>query len=273
MKSAPFAFFKPSSVSEASGRLAASGGGAVAIAGGQSLMPLLALRVAPAEEIVDLSRLSDLKRVEKLADGGARIGAGITHAAIEDGHVPDVTSGLLRHVARGIAYRSVRHHGTIGGSVAMADPAADWPACLLALGASARITGTSGDRVVAMNDLLEGAYTTTLRPGEVITAFDVPALPAGARWSYQKVVRKSGAFAMSIGCAITAPGSPAVVVLGGTTTRAHLMAATAAAIGGGEAAWRGAIERDLAVAQRDADAYVTRLHTATVLKAMREVAG
>ncbi len=272
MKSAPFDYFKPGSVADACARLASESGGAVAIAGGQSLVPLLALRMAPAVTLVDLGGLSALGQFAKTSDG-VRIGAGVTHAAIEDGKVPDPSGGLLQRVAGGIAYRSVRNHGTIGGSVALADPAADWPACLLALGATARISGPSGERVEPMEALLVGAYTTSIAAGEIITAFDVPALPTGTRWSYQKVVRKSGAFAMSIGCVIVRPDRAAVVVLGGTTTRAQLLVETATAFGGDEARLRAAIARDLASVQQDADDYVKRLHTATLLKAVREAAG
>ena len=269
MKSAPFDYQKPVSVADACKRLAGGAGAAVAIAGGQSLVPLLALRMAPAESLVDLGRIAALGEFATTAEG-VRIGAGVTHAAIEDGKVPDPTAGLLQRVAGGIAYRSVRNHGTVGGSVVLADPAADWPACLLALRATARISSVGGERVVTMNDLLVGAYTTSLVVGEVITAFDVPALPPGSRWGYQKVVRKSGAFAMSIGCVVMRPGAGAVVVLGGTTSRAALMPETEKAVGADEAALRAAIARDLAGVQPDADAYIKRLHTATVLKAIRE---
>ena len=92
----------------------------------------------------------------------------------------------MQRVAAGIAYRAVRNHGTIGGSVALADPAADWPACLLALGASVRIAGPGGERVEPIDEFLRGAYTTSLQPGEIITAFDVPALPPDARFGYQQ---------------------------------------------------------------------------------------
>lgn len=272
MKSAPFDYVKPSSVAEACAQLASGAGAAVAIAGGQSLVPLLALRMAPADVLVDFSGIAALGEFSTTA-AGVRIGAGVTHAAIEDGKVPDKTHGLLKRVAGGIAYRSVRNHGTIGGSVALADPAADWPACLLALGATARITGPTGERVETMDGLLVGAYTTSLKTGEIITAFDIPALPPGSRWGYQKVVRKSGAFAMSIGCVVVRPQAGAVLVLGGTTSRAALMPETAKAIGGDEAALRAAIAHDLATAQPDADDYVKRLHAATLLKAVREAVG
>ena len=268
MKPAPFDYARATTVADAAKQLSSAGGSAIAVAGGQSLMPLLALRMTAAEKLVDLSDLPGMRECHRIP-GGARIGAGITHAAIEDGKIEDPTGGIMKRVAAGIAYRSIRNHGTIGGSVALADPAADWPACLLALGATVRITGPSGERTDAMDDFLQGAYTTSLQTGEIITAFDIPALPAGTRWSYQKVVRKSGAFAMSIGCVVLRPDSGATVVLGGTSTRAVLMPETAKAIGGSEQALRAAIATDLARAA-DADAYQQRLHTATLLRAIKE---
>ncbi len=274
MKSAPFDYVKATSVADASRALVAVKGTAMVLGGGQSLMPLLALRVAPADVLVDIGRIADLKAVTPIP-GGLRIGAGITHADVEDGKVADHTGGLLRKVAAGIAYRAVRNHGTIGGSVALADPAADWPVCLLALGASVCIAGPEGERVEPIDQFLRGAYVTSLEPGEIITSFDVPAPPTGARFGYTKVVRKSGAFAMSIGCVVRAPvGDSATVTLGGTTTRPALMPNTALALARSslpaEQEIRAAIAADLAEAAPDADPYQLRLHTATLLRAVKE---
>ena len=122
------------SVAEASARLAAEGATTAAIAGGQSLMPMLNLRVALLDLLVDISR-STISRTLAETPDSVRIGALTTHAAIEDGKTPDIFDGLMRRVAGQISYRAVRNHGTIGGSVALADPAADWPGCLIALGA------------------------------------------------------------------------------------------------------------------------------------------
>lgn len=272
MKPAPLEYVRASSLVDATHRLVDGTGSAVAIAGGQSLMPLLALRIAPAATLVDLSSIAALRETHRIA-GGVRIGAGITHAEIEDGKIEDPSGGILKRVAAGIAYRSVRNYGTIGGSVALADPAADWPACLLALGATVRIAGSTGERGEPIDAFVRGAYTTSLATGEIITSFDIPALPAGTRWSYRKVVRKSGAFAMSIGCVIAAPGA-ASVVLGGTTTRPVAMQETATLVlrgaTGDEAVVRSAIAADLAMHAPDADDYQRRLHTATVLHAIRE---
>ncbi len=268
-------FIHATDTADASTILAAGAGAAVAIAGGQSLVPMLALRLAPAETLVHLGRITALKAITPLPDGGLHIGAAVTHAEIEDGRLGDSTAAkLMRRIAGNIAYRAVRNHGTIGGSVALADPAADWPACLLALGSSVRITGPAGERVEPIDRFLRGAYTTSLQPGEIITAIDVPALQANARTGWQKVVRKSGAFAMSIGCVIIRPMQSVAVVLGGTSTRPIAMPETATlvlrSLDASEEKLRKAIAGDLAAGSAEADDYQRRLHTATLLKSIRE---
>ena len=119
------------------------------IAGGQSLGPMLNLRLVQPDLLVDLTGLAELKRVEVTAEA-LIVGACVTHADIEDGRVPEIGGGVLRALAAGIAYRAVRNRGTIGGSICHADPAADWVACLCALGASVVITDGSQRRVVAI---------------------------------------------------------------------------------------------------------------------------
>ena len=113
---------------------------------------MLNLRVALPDLLVDLGALQELKEVAATPDT-IRIGALTTHAAIEDGKLPDGFSGLMQKVASEISYRAVRNHGTIGGSVALADPAADWPGCLMALGAQVRISGLKGARTEPVSDL------------------------------------------------------------------------------------------------------------------------
>ena len=159
---------------------------------------------------------------------GLQIGALTSHAAIEDGKVPDLFGGLMRHVAGQISYRAVRHHGTIGGSVALADPAADWPPCLIALGASVRVSGPKGTRTESVKDFVRGTYETTLAPGEVVLGFDVPRPSAPLRWGFAKVVRKSGAFANSIAFAVAqGRDGPVSVVLGAAGPRPCVLPATA----------------------------------------------
>jgi carbon-monoxide dehydrogenase medium subunit len=172
------------------------------MAGGQSLMPMMNLRMALAEHVIDIGGLAALR--ECRADF---IGAGVTHAMIEDGRVEDPARGYLRHVASGIAYRSVRNRGTIGGSLAHADPAADWPTALLALGAIAVIEGPRGERQVPLADFQRGLMETALEPGDVLKGVRVPRLSSSARWAYRKFTRKVGEFAHSIAARVVDPKS------------------------------------------------------------------
>lgn len=270
MKAAPFAYSRPASLDDALRMLAADAGDAMPIAGGQSLVPLLALRMSAAERLVDIGRLDALRQVAESA-ATVTIGAGITHAEIEDGCVPDPANGLMRRIASGIAYRAIRNQGTIGGSVALADPAADWPSCLIALRATANIVGPNGERRLAVTDLIEGVFATALDRGELIAAFDIPKLRSTARVGFAKVARKTGAFAMSLAIAIV-DGADTRVVLGGAGTRPLTLANTSAVLvapDAPEAALRAAIARDLDTID-DVDAYGRRLHTATVLRAIAE---
>src|SRR5262249_14477754 len=166
VKAARFEYECPSDVAAAIA-LAERGDGVKFIAGGQSLGPMLNLRLAQPDMLVDLTGIAALKQVKETADT-LSIGACVTHADIEDGRVPDVARGLLRSVARGIAYRAVRNRGTIGGSVAHADPSADWIACLAVLGASVLVRGPSGGRAVPIGDFVLGVVATVLRSGEVV---------------------------------------------------------------------------------------------------------
>lgn len=171
--------------------------GAKPLAGGQSLGPMLNLRLVRPERVVDIKRVPGLRGFTE-TETHLTLGAATTHAEIEDGRVPDVTNGLMRHVAGGIAYRAVRNRGTLGGSLAHADPAADWPSVMAALGATI-LTG-NGRRIPA-DGFLRAPFTTALEPGEIITAVEIPRQPPGARWGYCKINRKIGEFAKAIGIA------------------------------------------------------------------------
>jgi len=269
MKAAPFDYVRPATLEAACAALAEDGVTSAAIAGGQSLLPMLSLRVAIVDQLVDIGRLEELKEVTLTPDV-LRIGALITHAAIEDGNIPDVTNGLMRRVAGGISYRAIRHHGTIGGSVALADPAADWPGCLMALGATVRIAGRSSERSEPVADFIKGQYATSLALGEIVLGFEVPRRPA-SRWGFAKAARKSGAFANSIAVTVRRDQA-AVVVLTAASTRPILMSNVGAQAAAGTGhALREAIAADLAAQAPDIDAYQQRLHTATILHALREM--
>jgi aerobic carbon-monoxide dehydrogenase medium subunit len=197
VKPAPFDYCAAASVADALTLLSDGAASAKVCGGSQSLGPMLALRLAQAERLVDVSRLEALCAYA-LQDGTLRIGAAVTHARIEDGELPDATCGLLPFVAGGIAYRAVRNRGTIGGSLAHADPAADWVSTMRLLDASLVLAGLGGERRVAASDFFVGPFTTALEADEIIVAVDVPRFSDRARWSYRKTCRKPGEFADAI---------------------------------------------------------------------------
>ena len=138
------------------------------------------------------------------------------------------STACCRKSRAAISYRAVRNYGTIGGSVALADPAADWPVCLLALGADVRVATHDGVRSQPIGDLIQGQYTTSLAKDEIILGFDVPPPDARLRWGYFKMARKSGAFANSIAMAVQRGGDgPVSVALGAAAARAFLLPAVA----------------------------------------------
>jgi aerobic carbon-monoxide dehydrogenase medium subunit len=189
------------------------------LAGGQSLGPMLNLRLVQPDLLVDLTGIAELKRVEETAES-ITIGSCVTHADIEDGRVPDVTRGALRAVAAGIAYRAVRNRGTIGGSIVHSDPSADWLSALAALGAAAIVRGVNGDRRIPIETFMLGVFESSLKPGEVVTAIHVPRLSQSARWGYYKACRKTGEFAHAIGAFLRDPGrSVCRAVIGATGAR------------------------------------------------------
>jgi carbon-monoxide dehydrogenase medium subunit len=274
MKAPRFEYVRPKTIDEATASLAANGLTTAVIAGGQSLLPMLNLRVTFPDLLVDIGRLDELKECSEAADV-VRIGALTTHAAIEDGNIPDLFGGLLRKVASRISYRAVRNYGTIGGSVALADPAADWPGCLIALGAIARISGRCGIRSQPLSDFVQGQYLTTLAPDEIVVGFDVPKPKAPLRWGVFKVSRKSGAFANSIAISVAhGRDGPVSVVLAAAADRPLPLKETCDCIGSGktcEKTLRGAIASDLLMCLPQADAYSVRLHVSTVLHAIQQM--
>lgn len=194
MKPAAFRYQRAQSVADALAALADPAADAKPIAGGQSLGPMLNLRLARPTLLVDLGAIDALGRID---DAGAmvRIGACVTHARIEDEAAGIAGIEPLARVARGIAHRAVRNRGTVGGSLAHADPAADWPLAMAALGATIVVEGAAGARRVDAAAFMSGAYATALADGELLTAVEVPRLGAGARWAYRKFCRKPGEFA------------------------------------------------------------------------------
>jgi carbon-monoxide dehydrogenase medium subunit len=216
MKAAKFDYLQPRALDEALRALqpSAAAAGIKAMGGSQSFGPMLNLRLTRPRQVVDISHLAPLRELR--VDGQTlRIGAAVTHAQIEDGVHEVLRGSMLQYVAGGIAYRAVRNRGTVGGSLAHADPAADWVLALTALAATLELQSATGTRKLGMDDFMLGAYTTALQEGELITAVQVPLLDGRARWGYQKFCRKTGEFAEASCAAVFDPTRQrARVVLG-----------------------------------------------------------
>jgi aerobic carbon-monoxide dehydrogenase medium subunit len=233
MKPAAFDYVRPATVAEALGALAGTPGAKV-LAGGQTLGPMLNLRLAQPAVLVDITRIPELAAVSEDKDA-VTIGATVTHAAIEDGRIPDPTGGFLARVARGIAYRAVRTRGTIGGSLAHADPSADWLACLTALRADVLIAGPRGSRRVPVQAFVRGAMETELAPEDLIVGIRIPRSSPGTRFGFHKICRKTGEFADAIGVVVADPEHDCIcVVAGANTGRPLIIRARALSRGRGE---------------------------------------
>lgn len=204
MKPVAFEYLRPASLDEALKALAQGGAEARVVAGSQSLGPMLNLRLAQPRLLIDIRTLPELLAIEDKADRLV-LGACTTHGAIEDGKAGDIGQDVLKRIAGGIAYRAVRNRGTMGGSLAHADPAADWVTSLTALGASVTIASPKGMRTLAMADFITAAFATALEPGEILAATSIPKLSGAARWGYYKICRKPGEFASAIGAVLTDP--------------------------------------------------------------------
>lgn len=210
MKAPEIRYAAPTSLDEALGALAADPDATKVLAGGQSLLPVLNMRLAEPEILLDITRIEELRGAGGAADGRCRYGACTRHADVEDGQVPDVAGGLLRTAARGIGYRAIRNRGTLGGSLAHADPSAEWPVVMAALDAHVTARSVRGSREIACSDLPDGYFTTALADDEIITDVLVPPLPDTARWGLYKFARKAGEFAESVAVAVLQRGEGSV---------------------------------------------------------------
>jgi carbon-monoxide dehydrogenase medium subunit len=224
MKPVAFDYEKPADLALAVSLLAASEGLGKIVAGGQSLGPMLNLRLAQPALLVDVRSLERLREV-KVTDDALLLGACTTHAAIEDGLVPDVTRGFMRKVASDIAYRAVRNRGTIGGSLCHADPAADWVSAMMLLSATIIAEGPRGAREIEAGHFVTGAFTTALAEDEILTAVRIPKLSATARWGYYKFCRKPGEFAEALAAVLVdSERDVCRAVIGATHRTPHVIA-------------------------------------------------
>ncbi len=197
---AAFDYIVPDSLEAAAASLAAGGDNAKVMAGGHSLLPMMKLRLAQPEVVIDLKRLDSLRQIQ-LAGGALRVGALVTHHQVETSSDVNANCALLTKVAGSIGDPQVRNRGTIGGSVVHGDPAADWPAALLAMGAGLELTSSGGSRTVAAGDFFLGPLTTAIGPTEILTGLSVVVPAAGTRAAYRKVKQKASGFAI-VGIAV-----------------------------------------------------------------------
>jgi len=188
-----FEYSTPATLKEALALL--SSGDAKILAGGMSLIPMMKLRLAAPEHLIDLSRVPGLTGIKEDA-GFIHIGAMTTHHEVEDSALLRARCPLLAEAAASIGDVQVRNMGTIGGSVSHADPAADYPASLLALEAKVRLVSAKSDRTLSLEDFLVDTLTTALEPGEILQEVIVPVEAAGAGVSYQKMVQPASGFAI-----------------------------------------------------------------------------
>ena len=178
-----FDYKRAGSVDEALGLLASHGDDAMLLAGGHSLIPTLKLRLAAPGTLIDLSGIEALRGIEDLGDR-VRIGALTTHTDVAESDVVRSRCPLLAEAAGRIGDVQVRNVGTIGGSLAHADPGADYPPVVLVLGAHIEATGSGGVRTIAADDYFTGMFSTALEAGEILTAVIVPAVPSGTGTAY-----------------------------------------------------------------------------------------
>ncbi|MGH7319018.1 MAG: FAD binding domain-containing protein [Candidatus Rokuibacteriota bacterium] len=214
MYSAAFEYHRPGSVEEAVGLLAKHRDDAKLLAGGHSLIPLMKLRLAQPKHVVDIGRIGGLSGIRE--EGGTIvIGALTTHYAVESSAVLKSKCPILTEAGAMIGDPQVRNLGTMGGSLAHADPAADWPAVVLALAAELRATGPKGTRTIKADDFFKDLLTTALGSDEILTEIRIPVPPAGSGAAYVKHPHPASRFAV-VGVAAV------VTVSGGTCQRASV---------------------------------------------------
>lgn len=234
MKPAPFDLARPATLADVVATLADGGPEVRVLAGGQSLGPMLNLRVAQPRLLVQVNHLSELAGAAADKDG-LTLGACVTHAAIAAGRTPDLMGGVLARVAVGIAYHAVRTRGTIGGSLCHADPAADWVCTLSALDAEVELQSAAGVRRMTVAAFITGAFATALMPGEILTALRIRHPLPNAVFGYAKACRKPGDFAHAMAAALIA-GSTRRLVVGALGGRPLVLSGAEASIDGAVAA-------------------------------------
>jgi aerobic carbon-monoxide dehydrogenase medium subunit len=196
MKLPPFDYACPATLPEAVQLLASRDGDAKALAGGQSLVPMLAFRLAQPALLVDLRKLADLRGI-RISEKGVTLGAMVRWREIEDDARLKAAHPLLKAAIAHVAHYQIRNRGTVGGSIAHADPAAEMPGIAMTCDAEIAVVGKSGAHVIQAADFFQGALTTALTSDEIIVEIRLPAWPKTRRWGFQEFARRRGDFAMA----------------------------------------------------------------------------
>ena len=196
MKSAAFDYVKPKALQEALSLLEQGGDDAQLIAGGQTLLATLNMRLSEPAVLIDITDIAELKGISVVGDS-LRIGALVTHTEIEDSELVAKHAPLLKAAAPHIAHRAIRNLGTWGGSLAYGDPAAEWPACSLTLRATMIIHGPAGERRISANDFFIDLYTTSLEPDEILVATEIPLASKQEVFYFHELARRHGDYAVA----------------------------------------------------------------------------
>lgn len=261
---AKFEYQRASSAEEAISLIAEAGEDAKFLAGGHSLLPLMKLRLASPTVLIDIGRLSDLSYIRDDGDHMA-IGALTRHHDVEYSDVLRSEVPLLAHAASMVGDPPVRHRGTIGGSVAHADPASDLPAALMALGADFVAQSASGSRTIAAREFFTGFLESALEPGELLTEIRVPKAP-GTTWNFQKFNRRAQDWAIVGVAAVRSNGTGGIALVNMGSTPIFAASATTAWLGGASPAEVAEAATAEAEPQADLNASVEyRQHLAKVL--------
>jgi carbon-monoxide dehydrogenase medium subunit len=197
VKPAPFDYVRATSLEEALALVARHGAGCRVIAGGQSLVAALNMRLESPALLVDIGRVPGLSDIARMDDGGLAIGALTRHAEIEHSPLVRERAPLLSEAAPHIAHVAIRNRGTLGGSLALADPAAEWPACLVALDGTIVARNAGRERKIAARDFFQGLYDTALEPDELIIQCEIPSRGRDARSGFAEIARRRGDYAMA----------------------------------------------------------------------------
>jgi carbon-monoxide dehydrogenase medium subunit len=260
VKAPNFSYARAATVEEACVLLARHGDNARILAGGQSLMPTLNMRLSAPELLIDINRIEALRGIA-IDNDIVRIGALVRHAELAESVIIKRHLPLLAEAIQHVAHPAVRNRGTFGGSISLADPAAELPACAVALNASLVLVSRRGPRIVAAEHFFKGLYETERRPDEILTEARIPAQKPGAKFGFAELARRHGDFAI-VGLACIEAGSPRLVFFG-CEDRPRL--AREAAKASGVAAVQAALARDLKPMSNLQGSAATKLHLARVL--------